>query len=476
MDTLNQAAGRGQAAALGQQAGGAWRLATQRLQAHAHDFAPAALELAHQAPSPLPRALSYVLLALIAVALVWAAFGRLDIIAVAPGKLAPATSLKVVQPADGGIIEQILVREGDRVQAGQVLVRMDASLTEADSRQVQNELQVRDLQLRRIEAELAGVPLRRLSADPPDLYAQSLAQYQAHRQAYLDQLAAEQAVLARAEQELNAALEQKAKLEQTLPIYQDQERSWRQLVDEGFAGRLMAEERKRQRIEAEQELKAQTHAIEAARATITQSAKRIAQIESTYRQQLADEKVEAAAQYARLTQDWRKQSRRQELLELKAPQDGIIKEQATHTVGAVLGPGSVLMTLVPTDEALRAEVWVDNADIGFVREGHPVKLKVAPYPFQKYGMIDGRVEQVSADASEEPGQNERTNGNGEGAGLPRYRAIVSLDRQTLEADGAVHRLAPGMQAQAEIKLGSRTVLEYLLSPVQKAFHEAGRER
>jgi len=120
--------------------------------ATAEDFAPAALELERNAPSPLPRALLYVLLALIVVTLAWAALGRVDVIAVAPGKLAPVTSLKVVQPADAGIVQDILVREGDRVKAGQVLVRMNASLSQADTRQVEHELQVRALQVRRIEA------------------------------------------------------------------------------------------------------------------------------------------------------------------------------------------------------------------------------------------------------------------------------------------------------------------------------------
>ena len=462
---------------LGKEGNAPWRFALPLLpQATAEDFAPAALELERTAPSPLPRALLYVLLALIVVTLAWAALGRVDVIAVAPGKLAPVTSLKVVQPADAGIVQDILVREGDRVKAGQVLVRMNASLSQADTRQVEHELQVRALQVRRIEAELSGAPLRRLSSDPPELYAQALAQYQAHRQAYQDSLATEHAVLARAQQELNGAREQQTKLERTLPIYQDQERSWQQLVEEGFAGRLLAEERKRQRIEAEQELKAQLHAIEAARATLAQSQMRTAQIESTYRQQLSNEKIEAAAQHARLQQDWQKQSRRHALLELKAPQDGIIQALATHTVGAVLGPGTVLMTLVPTDEALRAEVWVDNADIGFVHEGQAVKLKLAPYPFQKYGMLDAVVQQVSANASEgppPPGQDDApTNSNA----ASRYRAIVGLSAPALMADGVPHPLAPGMQVQGEIKLGSRSVLEYLLSPVRKAFHEAGRER
>ena len=191
-----------------------------------------------------------------------------------------------------------------------------------------------------------------------------------------------------------------AKLRETLPIYEDQERAWKQLVDEGFAGRLQAEERKRQRIEAEQELKGQAHTIEGARASIQQSRERIAQIESTYRQDLYSERVETLARYQTLTQEWEKQAHRNELLELKAPQEGTIKDLATHTEGAVLQPGTVLMTIVPANEPLRAEVWVDNRDRGFVHEGQKVRVKVAPYPFQKYGMVEGLVKYVSADANE----------------------------------------------------------------------------
>ena len=142
----------------------------------------------------------------------------------------------------------------------------------------------------------------------------------------------------------------------------------------------------------------------------------------------------------------------------------------------MLQPGTVLMTIVPANEPLRAEVWVDNHDRGFVHEGQKVRVKVAPYPFQKYGMIEGVVKTVSADASES-----QRNAGPEGQNTPpppasQFRSIVELKAQVLEADGARHKLMPGMQVDAEISLGDRTVMEYLLSPVTKAFREAGRER
>jgi HlyD family secretion protein len=138
------------------------------------------------------------------------------------------------------------------------------------------------------------------------------------------------------------------------------------------------------------------------------------------------------------------------------------------------------MTIVPGDEPLQAEVWVDNEDVGFVKAGQAVKLKLAPYPFQKYGMLDGRVQQVSADATDQPQRGlgadaNQASPNRDRAGY-RFRTIVALAVQRLPAREREHTLSPGMQVQAEIKLGKRTVLEYLLSPVRRAWHEAGRER
>lgn len=192
-----------------------------KLQSDAYDFAPDILRLQHQPPSPLPRAMLWSLLALLFCLLLWAIFGRLDIIAVAQGKLVPQSSLKIVQPAEAGIIKEILVKEGDEVRAGQVLARMDAEFSDADGRTLANELHLKSLQLRRIDAELNGRPLQRLAEDPPELFAQVDAQYQARRQAYGDALESARAQRDRAEQDLQSALEIESKLKQTVPLYRE---------------------------------------------------------------------------------------------------------------------------------------------------------------------------------------------------------------------------------------------------------------
>ncbi|MHB9118526.1 MAG: HlyD family type I secretion periplasmic adaptor subunit [Burkholderiales bacterium] len=447
--------------------------ALSRYSADALDFVPGVLGIQERPPHPLPRAVLRVLAVLLAFLLVWAAFGRLDVVAVADGKLVPQSYLKIVQPSEQGIIQSILVSDGDAVKAGQVLMRMDSALNEADGKSIQVDFRNRGLQLRRIDAELDNKLLTRTPDDPPELFREVESQYRSNRRAYEDALSQESLVQEKARQDLAGALEIQSKLKQVLPGYQAQEAAFARLGKEGFAGKLMVMERQRDRIEKEQDLRAQDHAVASLQASIAQSKKKIGQITSEYRKALYKERVDALAEYGKLQQALAKQQHLHGLLELRAPQDGVVKDLATHTAGTVVSPGTVLMTLVPNNEALLAEVWVSNEDIGFVHERQAVKLKFAAYPFQKYGMIDGVVTRVGADASDKPdGQDNAA----PGPKPLRYRATVALNRQFMETEGTAFKLGAGMAASAEIRLADRTVLEYLLSPVRKAFHEAARER
>lgn len=192
-----------------------------------------------------------------------------------------------------------------------------------------------------------------------------------------------------------------------------------------------------------------------------------------------NERVEAESQHNKLSQDLAKHTYRHGLLELRAPQAGIVKDLATHTPGTVVSPGTVMLTIVPNGEPLLAEVWVNNVDSGFVEVNQKVKIKLDAYPFQKYGMIDGVVRHVTHDASErgaDAAANERKGGETAAPSGLAYRTLVGLNATVFEAQGSRLRLTPGMQVAAEIHLGQRSVIEYLLSPIQKVAHEAARER
>ena len=450
------------------------------LSKQALDFAPSILAIQARPASPLPRAMLYTLLTLFVLIALWAIFGKVDVVAVAQGKLVPQSYLKIVQPAEAGIVKEILVKEGDSVTQGQILMRMDAQSQESDTKMVEAELKQRALQLRRIDAELAGKPLMQKPDDDPVQFQQLLSQYQSHRQAFDDAVAQEQALLNKATEDYQGARQTETKIRNVLPAYQEQEAAWQKLHKDGYAGRLLVLERERERIEKEGDLKTQAFAVESLKASIAQSQKRLAQITSNYKQQLHNERVEAQGQLNKLQQEVAKQRHKQTLLELKASQAGKIKDVATHTIGSVVSPGTILLTLVPVDEPLQAEVMINNDDVGFVHEAQSVKLKLAAYPFQKYGMVDGTVTHVSADANDQ-NQGKQNQPNQNGASSPTsdragYKAIVTLNAQSLNASGKTFNLTPGMQVAAEFNQGKRTIMEYLLSPVQGVFQEAARER
>jgi HlyD family secretion protein len=439
------------------------------------DFSPPLLRLQESVPNPLGRKVLWALLILLVLLAVWAVAGRLDIVAVAKGKLVPQSYVKIVQPAESGIVKEILVKEGDTVRAGQVLMRMDTLITDADAKSIQADLQGKRLALRRVDAELADAAFQAQPGDSPHLLAAAQSQFRANRAAFQAALAEEKSRLAKARQDLAAALEIQRKFSAVLPHYREQEKAFEKLGKDGFAGGVLVSDKRRERIEKEQELATQDHMIESARAGVQQSEMKLVQIDSDYRRQLHVERGEAQRAFDQLSQELAKQTHRKELLELKATQDSVVKELATHSVGTVVQPGTVLVTLVPNDETLRAEVWLTNDDIGFVRQGQAVRLKFAAFPFQKYGMVQGTVEHIGAD-SVESADNGVAPGK-PGASQPStFKALVTLKSAALEADGARFPLSAGMQANAEILLGTRTVLEYLLSPVQKAWHEAARER
>jgi hemolysin D len=416
---------------------------------------------------------------LVVLLLCWAMFGKLDIIVSAEGKLVPKTLLKIVQPAEPGVIQALLVHEGDHVVAGQVLARLDKTLASADKLTVASELAVNHMQLRRINAELNDQPMLMNAGDDNELFGQVLHQYQSHRQVFLDSRDQEKSLLSKAENEYRSAREINIKLERSLPSYRQSANAYQKLQDQGFFSPLAAQEKQREAAEKAHDLQAQKATVSALADMISAQKKRLSQIDNNYRNELEKERAEVKLRIAQLELNLDKSLYREGLMALKAPQDGVIKDLSTTTVGSVVQPGSVVMTLVPVNEPLYADVQIDNTDVGFVREGQCIKVKLVAYPFQKYGMLSGKVIHISPDAtsgSDASQPDQRYDRNNAGHSLT-YKARVLLDQQSLkDREGRQHTLTAGMQVVSEIHQGRRTVMEYLLSPVQKTLHEAGRER
>lgn len=414
---------------------------------------------------------------LFVILLLWAIFGKLDIIASAEGRLVPETYIKIVQPSDAGIVQEILVKEGEHVKQGQVLMRMDTQLARADEKTIANDLALRSLQLRRIDAELAGKALIKKSDDPDDLFRQIDSQYHDRRLSYTDALEQAQEALNKSQHEYDSAREVLTKLQQITPILRQQADSYAEMGKDGYVPKMTVLDKQRDYLEKSQDLRAQEATLASLEAAIHQAKKQIDQITSKYRSELQNERVEAEGQHRKLEQDWVKQEHKSELLELKAPQLGIVKDIATHTIGTVVSPGTVLLSIVPENEPLVAEIMIKNDDVGFVYPHQQVKIKLAPYPFAKYGMMEGEVTHIQADSDSETQPQGKDQAKAKTINQPSvYKAIVSLSSQVFESEGKQLKLMPGMQVVAEINQGSRSVMKYLLSPVSKTLEESGHER
>jgi hemolysin D len=442
------------------------------LSPEALDFAPDLLAIQERPPARLPRVLLLVCAALLGIMILWAIFAKLDIIAVAEGRLVPLTFTKVVQPAEAGVVSEILVKEGDAVQQGQVLLRLDARLSKADTSALTTDVGLRKLTLRRIDAELADRPFLQGNGETAEQYRQVMGQFNARRQAYLDSLSQETENLNKANAELMSAQQILEKLVQTVPTYQQSAEAFRKLAKDGYVSELAIKEKEREAIEKEQDLKAQKSNVQSLRSAIAISEKRLASIRSQYRSQLENERLETVGTLNKSGQELEKSNVKAGMLEIRAPNAGIVKDLATTTRGAVVAAGMLLMNIVPQNEPMQAEVLLKNEEVGFVAVGQKVTVKVAAYPFQKYGMLEGEVALLSADSAD-PKQTPQ----GQQPTLT-YRAIVKLNSLTLTsaASGEKLNLNPGMLVTAEIHQGQRTVMEYLLSPVRKVGQEAGRER
>jgi len=432
----------------------------------------ALFEIATQEPTNPTRVVVWAVSALFGILLIWALIAKLDIVTVAQGRLVPETYVKIVQPAEAGVVREILVRDGDRVEKDQVLVRMDPTVNNADRGATERELSMAQLQLRRIEAELSDRPMQRSASDDALLYSQAQAQYQSHRQTFLDQVAQETSAREKMANELTASREVMRKLETTLPSYQRSAEAFEKLATQSLVGTIQAEEKRREAIEKSQDLETQRASVAALISGLTQQDQRLAQIKSAYASDLNQLRMDVVSRITRLQQDTNKLSYQQGLLELRAPQAGMVKDLATTTVGAVVQPGAVILNLVPSDEKLQAEVMIENSDIGFIRQGQTVRVKLAAFPFQKYGMMDGVVKTVSADAQQQQDQRGSADPNAQPFA---FKAIVGLENQKL-ASAENLLLAAGMAVSAEIIQDQRTVFEYLLSPVQRIVNEAGTER
>lgn len=452
------------------------------------EFLPAALEIVETPASPLGRSIAYTIMALFALAVLWACLGKVDIVATAKGKILPNGRTKVIQPFETGVVRAIEVRDGQKVKAGETLIELDPTITDAQWMHYQSDLVTAQLDVARLQAELGAGDAAADFKPPADAPVALVA---TQRHLLLDQIAEQSAkidVLDKQQQQKEAekAMSEAtiAKLEASLPILKEEEQTLKSLYEEGAGPRLQYLEQLRAYLEGQHNLDVEQHHLQETQASIaTIKEQRSETIAEFQRERYAD-LVEAQRKVRELSQDVISAKHRAALQVLKAPVDGTVQQLAVHTIGGVVTPAQALLVLVPADAHLEIEAMVLNRDIGFVHVGQTAQIKVDAFDFNRYGLLHGIVTSISSDsiAREKPvdktGSNEDAeNGSSEPANQELvYAARIALDQTKMQIENRLVNLEPGMAVTVEIKTGERRIISYLLSPLNQFKQDALRER
>lgn len=437
---------------------------------HEAQFLPAALSLQETPLSPAPRVAMWSLVGFMVIALLWAMLGKIDVVATAQGKVVPNDRTKTIQSFTTASVSTIYVSDGQHVRAGDVLVELDATTTQADREQVEGEMGATLLQIARGQALATALQTgqrptlkRPASADATKhLEAEQLLQGEyAEYTARLSRLVAE---TSRREAELRSTQALVRKLEQTLPIAQQRAQDFKSLVDQNFVSRNGYLDREQERIEQEADLANQRSRLREVEAALRETqGQRQALLAETLRNAL-NATSEAQQRLDALLQERKKAESREQLMRVRAPVDGTVQQLAVHTKGGVVTEAQPLMLIVPSDNPLEVEAFFENKDIGFVRPGQDAAVKIETFQYTKYGTLDATVATVSHDAI-----------NDERRGLI-YSSRVRLAQAELMVDGNPVSLSPGMAVTVEVKTGRRRVIEYFLAPLLQHGSEALRER
>ncbi len=437
---------------------------------HEVQFLPAALELQDTPVSAAPRITMWLLVTFACIALLWAFVGHIDVVATAHGKIVPNDRTKVIQPFEISTVKAIRVIDGQTVKAGEILIELDSTNTAADTVRADNDLVTARLQAARANALLVAIASGRqpLLASVPGANANRLAQDQRMLDGqygeYMAKLAQIDADIAKREAELRSTQEVVHKLEQTAPIASQRAQDFKDLLDKNFISKHGYLEKEQTRIEQEGDLAAQrSHLKELAAAVLEGRSQRMSLIAETRRLAL-DSLNEGQQKATTFSQELIKSESHDKLMTLTAPVDGTVQQLAIHTVGGVVTPAQTLMMVVPNDNPIEVEAFVENKDIGFVNPGQEAVVKVETFPFTKYGTIDAKVTDVSRDAV-----------NDEKLGLI-FPARVKLERATIQVENKIVNLSPGMAVTVEVKTAQRRVIEYFLSPLLQYKDESLRER
>ncbi len=398
----------------------------------------------------------------LAALLIWAAVAEVDSITRGTGRVIPSSKAQLVQPAEPSVVEEILVRGGQSVKKGQLLVRLDDAQSASELGQLQTENQRLAVRARRLEQEASGGSL---GCEAGTVCADERRLQQARVSAARARERSLAAAVEQRRRDMREADATVASLRNSVRLAQEQVTMLEPLAAQGIVPRTELLTAQRELVDVQGRLSAAQQASARASAAISQAQADLSSARLDFRQQALNERSEVTTRIAVNEETIRGAEARQQRNELRAPADGIVNDVQITTVGGFVNAGERIMQIVPVGDRLLVEARIAPSDIAFIKVGDPAVVKVTAYDFSIYGGIEGTVQQVSADSIFDEVERETY-----------YIVLIETDRAFIERGGQNFPIVPGMICDVEILTGRRTILSYLLKPVSKAFNRALTER
>lgn len=432
------------------------------------EFLPDVEAVAHRRHSPYARWLILIISLLFALAVAWAALSEVERYATAPGQVRPDGRVKVVNHLFGGTVTEILVDEGDLVDAGQVLFRLDPEFVEGEMEGVRVQWLTALAAVARLQAEASGS-----EPDFPDAVLDEASEVAMNQ---LDLFEARQASLAseraRADEIVNQRREaivaidsQLEKLRGSLAIVTQQAQAVASLVEQEYFPELRYLSLQREVEELRADLAAAESERLSAESALSQAIAERAAIDDARRSEVLASLADVRSQVESLATQLALSETEQARLTVRAPERGIVQNLAITNIGQSVAPNEPLLNIVPVGDTLIIEASVSNADIGFIEVGMPADVKITTYDFITYGSLSGEVTEIAPDATVDPN-----------TGVPYFKVWVRTERTYLGGNPDQYPVLPGMQTTVDLLIGRRTILEYLTERVTRTTEEAFTER
>ncbi len=430
------------------------------------EFLPSILEVTETPPSPVGRLVLWTIVSLLVVGAIWAVVGEVDEVAIASGKVIPTGNVKVVQSQNKGAIKELLVREGDYVAEGQTLVVLDTTKTQADVDQLRKQVAYYGMTVDRLQAEMNDEPFvvpdnKNGDLDQKDINAQ-MALFNSRRTKLMADQEKNAAAIAQEEAAIESSLAQQQKYIALYEVALEKEQRLEMLFQESAVSYFQLLEARSKRVEYQKSAEAMDQEIQKEQAKLAEARDNQATTDSAYRQETMTQLVEAKRQLNTYQEELTKANETNVQSEIVAPVSGRVNQLTVHTIGGVVSEGQGLMMIVPDDATLEIEAYADNKDIGFIQLGQKAEVKVETFNFQKFGMVDAKVSEISPDAVTDTQDREKNK---------KYRLTLSI-----EDDQSGIELSPGMNVAAEIKIKKKRIIDFFLDPFRQYQDEALRER